>query len=74
MTMPHLMNCAHMSDGWCLDCVVKQHNTSEQRRAMLQEVGRWDCHGRSVAEQYDVKHGAGSWRHAVRFGPKPAKE
>ena len=24
MTMPHLMNCPHMSDGWCLDCVNKQ--------------------------------------------------
>jgi prefoldin subunit 5 len=21
MTMPHLMNCAHSEDGWCLDCV-----------------------------------------------------
>ena len=23
MTMPHLMNCSHDSDGWCLDCVKK---------------------------------------------------
>lgn len=23
MTMPHLMNCNHMGDGWCLDCVKK---------------------------------------------------
>ena len=21
MTMPHLMNCAHSPDGWCLSCV-----------------------------------------------------
>ena len=21
MTMPHLMNCRHSPDGWCLDCV-----------------------------------------------------
>lgn len=21
MTMPHLMNCSHSEDGWCLDCV-----------------------------------------------------
>ena len=21
MTMPHLMNCSHSPDGWCLDCV-----------------------------------------------------
>jgi hypothetical protein len=25
MTMPHLMNCPHQSDGWCLDCVKRQH-------------------------------------------------
>ena len=21
MTMPHLMNCSHSADGWCLQCV-----------------------------------------------------
>jgi len=21
MTMPHLMNCGHSEEGWCLDCV-----------------------------------------------------
>ncbi len=21
MTMPHLMNCSHSGDGWCLQCV-----------------------------------------------------
>lgn len=23
MTMPHLMNCSHRGDGWCLECVGK---------------------------------------------------
>jgi hypothetical protein len=23
MTMPHLMNCPHSDDGWCIDCVSK---------------------------------------------------
>lgn len=23
MTMPHLMNCPHSADGWCLNCVAK---------------------------------------------------
>lgn len=23
MTIPHLHNCAHKPDGWCLDCVEK---------------------------------------------------
>jgi regulator of RNase E activity RraB len=21
MTMPHLMNCSHIDDGWCVECV-----------------------------------------------------
>ena len=25
MTMPHLMNCGHSDEGWCLDCVQAQH-------------------------------------------------
>lgn len=25
MTMPHLMNCAHSGEGWCLKCVAKLH-------------------------------------------------
>lgn len=25
MTMPHLMNCLHSEDGWCLACVGAQH-------------------------------------------------
>ena len=23
--MPHLMNCPHSGDGWCLNCVKKMH-------------------------------------------------
>lgn len=23
MTMPHLTNCQHSGDGWCLECVRK---------------------------------------------------
>ncbi len=30
--MPHLMNCPHMADGWCLDCVVAQHGEIERLR------------------------------------------
>ena len=33
---------------------------------MLRTVGRWEHHGRSVAETYDMEHGAGSWRRALR--------
>lgn len=30
MTMPHLMNCAHASSGWCLDCVKELHQEKEK--------------------------------------------
>ncbi len=26
MTMPHLMNCDHSDEGWCLDCVKQMHD------------------------------------------------
>jgi hypothetical protein len=26
MTMPHLMNCPHSAEGWCLDCVKELHD------------------------------------------------
>lgn len=31
MTMPHLMNCPHSSDGWCLDCVKTLWDEKEQQ-------------------------------------------
>ena len=31
--MPHLMNCAHMADGWCLDCVGQLHDYADALNA-----------------------------------------
>ena len=31
MTMPHLQNCDHSEDGWCLDCVKKMHDEFDLR-------------------------------------------
>lgn len=30
MTMPHLMNCPHSKDGWCLACVAELHKDCER--------------------------------------------
>lgn len=30
MTMPHIMNCEHSEEGWCLDCVKKMHDEMEK--------------------------------------------
>jgi hypothetical protein len=37
MTMPHLMNCEHSSNGWCLDCVKMMHDRLQERLAELEE-------------------------------------
>lgn len=29
--MPHLMNCSHSTDGWCLACVKELHDEGESR-------------------------------------------
>jgi hypothetical protein len=35
MTVPHLMNCPHSADGWCLDCVVALGNENWRLREAL---------------------------------------
>lgn len=35
MTVPHLMNCPHNDDGWCLDCVADLGNQSWKLREAL---------------------------------------
>lgn len=38
MTMPHLMNCSHSSDGWCLSCVKEQADENERLRERVREL------------------------------------
>jgi hypothetical protein len=41
MTMPHLMNCSHSSDSWCLNCVKDLHESRQSDSARkVDEV--WD--------------------------------
>lgn len=42
MTMPHLENCAHLCDGWCLACVKKLHARCDLN-AVLESLGEWEC-------------------------------
>lgn len=37
MTMPHLMNCQHSTDGWCLECVKE---LQEERDDLEDELGK----------------------------------
>lgn len=36
--MPHLMNCPHMDDGWCLSCVRELWEESEKRRECIKAL------------------------------------
>lgn len=53
--MPHLQNCDHSEDGWCLDCVKKLHRDTE-RIDFLATC----CDGWPIVEQIYHKHDTGS--------------
>lgn len=42
MTVPHLMNCPHSDEGWCLDCVVTLGNENWRLREALCEIANAD--------------------------------
>jgi hypothetical protein len=37
MTMPHLMNCSHQDQGWCLGCVKEEWERTQRLTDVLQE-------------------------------------
>jgi hypothetical protein len=40
MTMPHLMNCSHSPDGWCISCVAELNGTCEDFQNIAMRVYR----------------------------------
>ena len=40
MTMPHLMNCDHQGDGWCLACVKAQWQEMTHYRELLEQISK----------------------------------
>lgn len=38
MTMPHLMNCPHSCDSWCLDCVKELYDDFTVQVSQMREV------------------------------------
>jgi hypothetical protein len=49
-----------------LNKIDAHRDRADKLAAMLAEVGQWECQGRRVAEQFDLAHGAGSWRRALK--------
>lgn len=57
MTMPHMSNCAHSAEGWCLACVKQQQEHINQLEAKLQDVDRGlDVAERNLAVAVQGKH------------------
>lgn len=40
MTMPHLENCLHCEDGWCLECVKRLGEENTDLRLAILEASR----------------------------------
>lgn len=70
MTMPHLMNCSHQADGWCLECVKREHDNREIEKreefTVAYAAVEWLC-GRitdadlkAVVAQYSAREPAAS--------------
>jgi hypothetical protein len=57
MTMPHLMNCRHSEDGWCLDCVKEQWGElglARQERDYVAKLAGIVCHRCSAKDNCPV--------------------
>ena len=52
MTMPHLMNCEHNEDGWCLDCVAVLQRDQERLDFLATCNEGWP-----VVEKLQHRHG-----------------
>jgi hypothetical protein len=50
MTIPHLMNCSHSEDGWCLDCVAELHSQYEE---LSSELDEWKTAARIMASSLE---------------------
>lgn len=51
MTMPHLMNCNHDDEGWCLGCVKQMHAELEESRI---DAGRWEMNLQACGQRLNV--------------------
>lgn len=40
MTMPHLMNCQHSEDAWCLSCVKELWNEMEEWKSSAERLAK----------------------------------
>lgn len=66
MTMPHLMNCPHSDDSWCLACVNDLHGKAEFFQEQLSHLlaaihGDGGHHTAEVGEEQSVVDAINKW-------------
>lgn len=49
MTMPHLMNCPHTGEGWCLDCVQALQSDADRLEVFVLQLIQGRCSGPSCS-------------------------
>lgn len=59
MTMPHLINCDHSADGWCLACVK---NLEDERYNAVILAGRYEYALQATAQRLEAIAGNGRVR------------
>jgi hypothetical protein len=52
MTMPHLSNCVHQGDGWCLDCVKILWEKNEKLEMENKNLKDIICQANKVVGDY----------------------
>lgn len=68
MTMPHLMNCSHSEDGWCLECVKQLHDDREY--VIYQQLKIAEAQKRALMDLCWELWGS---RRAMAYGPAGEK-
>lgn len=71
--MPHLMNCSHSSDGWCLKCVKElweEHNGPHVFKVYKIEIRHKSDNVISLKRLYESKEQYEKWmkKHKRRYG------
>jgi hypothetical protein len=58
MTIPHMMNCSHQGEGWCLECVnymVNKFDRLHREVEALRRFGNKDC--TAMADEWLARKG-----------------
>lgn len=70
MTMPHLMNCAHSAEGWCLECVGHLHSEVQNAQQARASSGAQACQDGQALDVARTPEGEPLGSHLARLARK----